>query len=60
MFSWINVDSCKTPGCKNMGMLNSPDYQNQGKNILCRACGFLFPIISERSLNRFRQSVNQA
>lgn len=60
MFSWVNVDSCKTPGCKNVGVLNSPDYQHQGRNILCRACGFLFPIISERSLNRFRQSVNQA
>lgn len=59
MFSQVNVDSCKTPGCKNLGVLNSPDYQNQGKNVLCRACGFHFPVISARSLNLFRQSVNR-
>ncbi len=54
MFSHINVDACKTPGCKNLGILESPDYLPQGKNVLCRACGFLFPIISARSLNLFR------
>lgn len=59
MFSRVNVDSCKTLGCNNLGVLNSPDYQNQGKNVLCRACGFLFPVISEASLNLFRQSANQ-
>ncbi|HCB0358726.1 cytoplasmic protein [Klebsiella quasipneumoniae] len=59
MFSQVNVDSCKTLGCKNLGVLNSPDYQNQGKNVLCRACGFHFPVISARSLNLFRQSVNR-
>ncbi|WP_251990324.1 hypothetical protein, partial [Salmonella enterica] len=26
MFSHINVDACKTPGCKNLGILGSPDY----------------------------------
>ncbi|MDX7018165.1 cytoplasmic protein, partial [Klebsiella aerogenes] len=51
MFSQINVDVCKTPDCKNLGVFNSPDYLAQGKNILCRECGFFFPIISERSLN---------
>ena len=60
MFSQINVDVCKTPDCKNLGVFNSPDYLAQGKNILCRECGFFFPIISERSLNLFRQSVNQS
>ena len=60
MFSRINVDVCKTPDCKNLGVFNSPDYLEQGKNILCRECGFFFPIISERSLNLFRQSVNQS
>lgn len=60
MFSKINVDACKTPDCKNMGVLNSPDYLSQGKDVLCRECGFLFPVISERSLNLFRQSVNRA
>lgn len=59
MFSRINVDACKTSGCKNLGVLNSPDYSVQGKYVLCRACGFLFPLISERSLNLFRQSANQ-
>lgn len=59
MFSHINVDACKTPGCKNLGILGSPDYLPQGKNVLCRACGFLFPIISARSLNLFRQAANQ-
>ena len=59
MFSRINVDACKTPTCKNMGILNSPDYLTQGKEILCRECGFLFPIISEYSLNLFRQSATR-
>lgn len=59
MFARINVDSCKTPGCKNLGVLNSPDYVLQGQNILCRECGFLFPVISERALNLFRHSVNR-
>ncbi|MDI5530810.1 hypothetical protein, partial [Salmonella enterica] len=36
MFSHINVDACKTPGCKNLGILGSPDYLPQGKNVLCR------------------------
>lgn len=40
MFSQINVDVCKTPDCKNLGVFNSPDYLAQGKNILCRECGF--------------------
>lgn len=34
MFSQVNVDSCKTPGCKNLGVLNSPDYQNQEKCVM--------------------------
>ncbi len=34
MFSQVNVDSCKTPGCKNLGVLNSPDYQNRGKCVM--------------------------
>lgn len=59
MFNDVNVDSCKTPGCKNMGVLNSPDYIYQGNNILCRECGFLFPPISAKSLNAFRRTVNQ-
>ena len=59
MFNDVNVDSCKTPGCKNMGVLNSPDYICQGNNILCRECGFLFPPISAKSLNAFRRTVNQ-
>ncbi|MDA8517917.1 MULTISPECIES: transposase-like zinc-binding domain-containing protein [unclassified Citrobacter] len=58
MFFQINVDACKTPECKNMGILNSPDYLVQGKDILCRECGFSFPVISERSLNLFRLSAN--
>lgn len=58
MFVQINVDCCKTIGCKNLGILNSPDYVLQGNNVLCRGCGFAFPIISERSLNRFRQAAN--
>lgn len=44
MFANINVDCCKTPGCKNLGVLNSPDYVRQGKDVLCRECGFLFPV----------------
>ncbi|CTS86737.1 Uncharacterised protein [Escherichia coli] len=39
MFTNVNVDCCKTPGCKNLGLLNSQDYIAQGKNILCRECG---------------------
>ena len=39
MFTNVNVDCCKTPGCKNLGLLNSQDYVAQGKNILCRECG---------------------
>ena len=35
MFTNVNVDCCKTPGCKNLGLLNSQDYVAQGKNILC-------------------------
>lgn len=42
MFTNVNVDCCKTPGCKNLGLLNSQDYVAQGKNILCRECGYLF------------------
>ena len=59
MFNDVNVNSCKTPGCKNLGVLNSPDYLRQGENILCRECGFLFPPISAISLNAFRRTVNQ-
>ena len=58
MFNDVNVNSCKTPGCKNLGVLNSPDYVCQGNNILCRECGFLFPLISGKSLNAFRHTVN--
>ncbi|MDI8751070.1 cytoplasmic protein, partial [Salmonella enterica subsp. enterica serovar Montevideo] len=54
MFANINVDCCKTPGCKNLGVLNSPDYVRQGKDVLCRECGFLFPVISAGALNLFR------
>ncbi len=50
MFTNVNVDCCKTPGCKNLGLLNSQDYIAQGKNILCRECGYFFPVISERHL----------
>lgn len=35
MFANINVDCCKTPGCKNLGVLNSPDvmiHQRYDKN----------------------------
>lgn len=53
MFNDVNVNSCKTPGCKNLGVLNSPDYVCQGNNILCRECGFLFPLISGKSLKCF-------
>ena len=60
MFTNINVDYCKTVGCKNLGILSSPDYVLQGKNILCRECGFQFPIISEKTLNLFRHTVNRA
>lgn len=59
MFANINVDCCKTLGCKNFGILNSPDYIIQDKDILCRECGFLFPVISATSLNLFRQSANR-
>ena len=60
MFTNVNVDCCKTPGCKNLGVLNSQDYIAQGKNILCRECGYLFPVISERSLNLYRNGVNHS
>lgn len=42
MFSQVNVDSCKTPGCKNLGVLNSPDYQNQGKMCYAGHVVFIF------------------
>ncbi|WP_149540003.1 IS1/IS1595 family N-terminal zinc-binding domain-containing protein [Escherichia albertii] len=60
MFSNVNVDCCKTLGCKNLGVLNSVDYVAQGKNVLCRECGYLFPVISERSLNLYRNIVNHS
>lgn len=60
MFTNVNVDCCKTPGCKNTGLLNSEDYVAQGKNILCRECGYLFPVISEQSLNIYRNIVNHS
>ena len=60
MFESINVNCCKTLGCVNFGILNSPDYLMQGKDVLCRACGFLFPVISSISLNLFRQSANRS
>lgn len=60
MFTNVNVDCCKTPGCKNLGLLNSQDYVAQGKNILCRECGYLFPVISEQSLNIYRNIVNHS
>ncbi|MFV0263005.1 MAG: cytoplasmic protein [Kluyvera sp.] len=59
MFTPINVDVCKTPDCKNLGVMNSPDYVVQGSNVLCQECGFLFPIISTKSLNTFRTAVNR-
>lgn len=59
MFSHINVDCCKTLGCKNLGLMDSPDYLRQGNNVLCRECGYLFPVISEQSLNIFRHAVNR-
>lgn len=58
MFSHINVDACKTPGCKNLGILGSPDYLPQGKMFSVERA-VLFPIISARSLNLFRQAANQ-
>ncbi|END1885025.1 hypothetical protein ABLM79_004573 [Escherichia albertii] len=60
MFSNVNVDCCKTLGFKNLGVLNSVDYVAQGKNILCQECGYLFPVISERSLNLYRNIVNHS
>ncbi|EGL8727920.1 cytoplasmic protein [Escherichia coli] len=60
MFTNVNVDCCKTPGCKNLGLLDSQDYIAQGKNILCRECGYFFPVISERSLNIYRNRVNHS
>lgn len=60
MFESINVNCCKTLGCSNFGILHSPDYLMQGKNVLCRACGFLFPVISSTSLNLFRQGANRS
>lgn len=47
MFANINVDCCKTPGCKNLGVLNSPDYVRQEKmffvgNVV--SCFLLFPL----------------
>lgn len=59
MFANVNVDCCKTLGCKNLGVLHSPDYLYQGKEVLCRECGFLFPVISEKALNLFRHTVNR-
>ncbi len=57
----VNVDCCKTPGdAKTWGLLNSQDYVAQGKNILCRVCGYLFPVISEQSLNIYRNIVNHS
>lgn len=58
MFNAVNVDCCKTPGCKNMGVINSSDYIKQGNDILCRECGFLFPVISAAALNTFRFAMN--
>lgn len=58
MFDNVNVDSCKTMGCRNLGIINSPDYLLQGNNVLCRECGFLFPLISSNALNLFRRAVN--
>lgn len=58
MFSAVNVDCCKTPGCKNMGVINSSDYITRGNDILCRECGFLFPVISSAALNTFRYAMN--
>ena len=59
MFTNINVDYCKTLGCKNMGILNSPDYVLQGESILCQECGFQFPVISATALNLYRHATNQ-
>lgn len=59
MFANINVNYCKTLGCKNFGILDSPDYLIQGKDVLCRECGFLFPVISSASLNLFRHNANR-
>ena len=42
MFDNVNVDSCKTMGCRNLGIINSPDYLLKGNNVLFRECGFLF------------------
>lgn len=33
---------------------------SQGKNILCRECSYLFPVISEQSLNIYRNIVNHS
>lgn len=60
MFTNINVDYCKTFGCKNLGILNSPDYVLQGDSILCRECGFQFPVISATALNSYRHTANRA
>lgn len=43
MFSWVNVDSCKTPGCKNVGVLNSSDYQHQGEKYTLPGLRFSLP-----------------
>lgn len=31
MFSHINVDACKTPGCKNLGILGAQTIYRKGK-----------------------------
>ncbi len=31
MFSHINVDACKTPGCKNLGILGVQTIYRKGK-----------------------------
>ncbi|HEX4500312.1 MAG TPA: cytoplasmic protein [Scandinavium sp.] len=59
MFKQRNVNCCKTYGCKNLGVLNSPSYQQQGQRVLCLECGFYFPVIGEHALNSFKKQVNK-
>lgn len=60
IFRYTDVNACKTFGCPNFGVLNSPLYALRGQNILCQACGFHFPVISAAALNAFKLQVNRS
>lgn len=59
IFRYTDVNSCKTFGCRNFGVLNSPSYAQRGENILCQACGFHFPVISAAAFNAFKAQTNR-